>query len=332
MSRPTAASWPWSEILMSERRPLLPPRFQPGWAKVVTGADEGVYGWIALNYATGHLAVNPVLAAVGLPPGGRGAPVRLQANSGGAPGTTLFATTSIPPWASSVESSAFCARQLHARLGAVVATAAERWVSTFVPQACGSARMATHDLCFIRSIRGVPLQPARRCRGWGLACLLKAAIIGSDPCASMSTNSLLLLQPARRCRRWGAGPGRLAPWQFNCAKSLCSINRTCCHRSRRGAADSGGAGPGRLLAGILIMPQTSVQYQSHLFPPQPAWRCRRWGRWTWVAPRWRSPSCRRPTPPSPTPRTKVLHRMTPGATTCQCSCRNSRLPASGTAA
>lgn len=262
----------------------------------MTGADEGVYGWIALNYATGHLAVNPVLAAAGPPPGGRGAPVRLQANSGGAQGMTLFATTSIPPWAFPVRSSAFCARQLHARLGAVVATAAERWVSTFVPQACGCARMAMHDLCFIRLFVGVPLQPARRCRGWGLACLLKAAIIGSDPFATMSTNSLLLLQPALRCRRWCAGPGRLAPrWHF----SLCQI---------------------------------FMQYQSHLFPPQPARRCRQWGRWTWAAPRWRSPSCRRPTLPSPTPRTKVLHRMTPAATTCYCSCRNSRLPASGTAA
>ncbi len=25
----------------------------------MTGADEGVYGWIALNYATGHLAASP---------------------------------------------------------------------------------------------------------------------------------------------------------------------------------------------------------------------------------------------------------------------------------
>lgn len=37
-------------------------RFQPEWARVVSGVDEGVFGWIALNYATGHLAVNPALA------------------------------------------------------------------------------------------------------------------------------------------------------------------------------------------------------------------------------------------------------------------------------
>ena len=33
-------------------------RFEPDWARVVSGVDEGVFGWIALNYATGHLAVN----------------------------------------------------------------------------------------------------------------------------------------------------------------------------------------------------------------------------------------------------------------------------------
>ena len=30
-------------------------RFEPSWAKVISGIEEGVYGWIALNYLTGHL-------------------------------------------------------------------------------------------------------------------------------------------------------------------------------------------------------------------------------------------------------------------------------------
>ena len=38
-------------------------RFQSRWARIISGADEGVYGWIALNYMTGHLASNPILAA-----------------------------------------------------------------------------------------------------------------------------------------------------------------------------------------------------------------------------------------------------------------------------
>ena len=37
-------------------------RFEPGWARTITGADEGVYGWIALNYMTGHLAPHPLTA------------------------------------------------------------------------------------------------------------------------------------------------------------------------------------------------------------------------------------------------------------------------------
>ncbi len=33
-------------------------RFEPSWAKVISGIDEGIYGWIALNYLTGHLVSN----------------------------------------------------------------------------------------------------------------------------------------------------------------------------------------------------------------------------------------------------------------------------------
>ena len=30
-------------------------RFEPDWARVISGVDEGIYGWMALNYLTGHL-------------------------------------------------------------------------------------------------------------------------------------------------------------------------------------------------------------------------------------------------------------------------------------
>ena len=45
-------------------RPAQAPacRFEPGWARTIAGADEGVYGWIALNYVTGHLAPHPLTA------------------------------------------------------------------------------------------------------------------------------------------------------------------------------------------------------------------------------------------------------------------------------
>ena len=33
-------------------------RFEPSWAKVISGIEEGLYGWIALNYLTGHLIPN----------------------------------------------------------------------------------------------------------------------------------------------------------------------------------------------------------------------------------------------------------------------------------
>ncbi|KAL0038169.1 hypothetical protein WJX79_005885 [Trebouxia sp. C0005] len=48
-------------ILLSNIQNALqgsPFRFEPSWAKVISGIEEGVYGWIALNYLTGHLAPN----------------------------------------------------------------------------------------------------------------------------------------------------------------------------------------------------------------------------------------------------------------------------------
>lgn len=45
-------------ILLSNIQNALqgsPFRFEPSWAKVISGIEEGVYGWITLNYLTGHL-------------------------------------------------------------------------------------------------------------------------------------------------------------------------------------------------------------------------------------------------------------------------------------
>jgi len=44
------------EQLLNEARAVLGRsafRFRPPWARIISGADEGVYGWIALNYLEG---------------------------------------------------------------------------------------------------------------------------------------------------------------------------------------------------------------------------------------------------------------------------------------
>ena len=32
-----------------------PFRFHPAWSRIISGIDEGVYGWVALNYLKGML-------------------------------------------------------------------------------------------------------------------------------------------------------------------------------------------------------------------------------------------------------------------------------------
>ena len=55
-------SWPAADRL---QRPAAG-RFQDGWARVISGADEGVFGWIALNYLADRLmTVRPALPAPG---------------------------------------------------------------------------------------------------------------------------------------------------------------------------------------------------------------------------------------------------------------------------
>ena len=38
------------------------PGFDQSWARIISGREEGIYGWIALNYVTGHLAPHPLSA------------------------------------------------------------------------------------------------------------------------------------------------------------------------------------------------------------------------------------------------------------------------------
>lgn len=39
-------------------------RFEASYASVVSGEEEGVYGWIAVNYLNGHLAPSALPAPV----------------------------------------------------------------------------------------------------------------------------------------------------------------------------------------------------------------------------------------------------------------------------
>ena len=43
--------------------PLCLHRFEAGYARIISGEDEGVYGWIAVNYLNGHLAPAAALPA-----------------------------------------------------------------------------------------------------------------------------------------------------------------------------------------------------------------------------------------------------------------------------
>ncbi len=52
-------------------RPLFSPeaacdlcRFEASYANVISGEEEGVYGWIAVNYLNGHLAPSALPAPI----------------------------------------------------------------------------------------------------------------------------------------------------------------------------------------------------------------------------------------------------------------------------
>ena len=38
-------------------------RFRAPWARIISGEQEGIYGWIALNYLTGYLSPHPFTAS-----------------------------------------------------------------------------------------------------------------------------------------------------------------------------------------------------------------------------------------------------------------------------
>lgn len=40
-------------------------RFQPEWARIITGEDEGVFGWVALNYLVGAFNSSALTTALG---------------------------------------------------------------------------------------------------------------------------------------------------------------------------------------------------------------------------------------------------------------------------
>ena len=38
------------------------PRFESGWARIISGSDEGAYGWVAMNYRMGTLLASGAAA------------------------------------------------------------------------------------------------------------------------------------------------------------------------------------------------------------------------------------------------------------------------------
>ena len=42
-------------------------RFEPGWARIISGSDEGAYGWVAMNYQMGTLLASGAAAAAASP-------------------------------------------------------------------------------------------------------------------------------------------------------------------------------------------------------------------------------------------------------------------------
>lgn len=82
-------------------------RFQPGWARVISGSDEGVFGWIALNYQTAHLSVNPILAQRAASGGGgeKSGPSPLRRAGPRNAGVSLPAFTHLPQHSPSLQMS-----------------------------------------------------------------------------------------------------------------------------------------------------------------------------------------------------------------------------------
>lgn len=80
---------------------LWPPcRFESGWARVISGDDEGAFGWLALNYQQGRLQTHSHSAAAGA---GRGAAAARITSLGALDlgGSSLQITFEVPPAAPS---------------------------------------------------------------------------------------------------------------------------------------------------------------------------------------------------------------------------------------
>ncbi|KAL4451373.1 hypothetical protein ABPG77_009445 [Micractinium sp. CCAP 211/92] len=71
-------------------------RFSPPWARIISGADEGVYGWIALNYLEGRLQAAAAAALEGGPAGVGAAGTLGVLDLGGSSLEVTFAAGSVP--------------------------------------------------------------------------------------------------------------------------------------------------------------------------------------------------------------------------------------------
>ena len=169
---------------------------------MVSGADKGMYGWTALNYADGHLAVNPARAAAAFATAGGPAPLRLP----GAPGGILESLVWLVTTEEGREPCRGSCCELRLR-------ACGKCVAWCFMTACSCPGSNSSD-----SKRIVPcwVQALQNCRRWA-RCLRLPIFVYSFQHGFQKRCSLLQCRRSRAADGGRTGPGRLLAGGDLCA-------------------------------------------------------------------------------------------------------------------